>query len=42
LKLLKKDEDKYGEDVLSTLADIAETEPKFFKTKFDLVYQFVY
>jgi len=32
MKLFKNDIDKYGEDVLSTLSDIAESEPKFFRT----------
>jgi len=41
LKLLKQDLSKYGEDVLSTLADIADTEPKFFKASFSYVLEFV-
>lgn len=31
---MKKDYSKYGDDVLSTFADIADSEPKFFKKQF--------
>ena len=41
LKLLKQDLSKYGEDLLSTLADIADTEPKFFKASFSYLHEFV-
>ena len=41
MKLLKKSDCKYGEDVLSTLADIADAEPKFFKASFSYVIEFV-
>lgn len=39
LGLIKKDADKYGDDVLSSFADIADAEPKFFKKDFKLVQQ---
>lgn len=35
--LLSLDADKYGDDVLSGLADIAEAEPKFYKKSFELL-----
>lgn len=35
--LIKKDADKYGDDVLSAFADIADAEPKFFKKDFKLL-----
>jgi hypothetical protein len=35
--LLFLDCDKYGDDVLSSLADIAEAEPKIFKKQFELL-----
>ena len=41
MKLLKKSDCKYGEDVLSTLADIADAEPKFFKASFSYLHEFV-
>jgi hypothetical protein len=39
LGLIKKDADKYGDEVLSSFADIADAEPKFFKKDFKLVQQ---
>lgn len=35
--MLFLDCDKYGDDVLSSLADIAEAEPKIFKKQFELL-----
>jgi hypothetical protein len=37
MTLIKKDDDKYGDDVLSCFADIADSEPKFFKKDFSIV-----
>ena len=40
MKLIKKSDDKYGYDVLSSFADIAESEPKFFKENFNITFEF--
>lgn len=39
MQLIKKDYSKYGDDVLSAFADIADSEPKFFKKQFENVVQ---
>lgn len=31
--LIKKDTDKYGDEILSAFSDIADSEPKFFKNQ---------
>jgi hypothetical protein len=38
-ELITKDTDKYGDEVLSSLTDIADSEPKFFKKDFVLLQQ---
>lgn len=37
--LITKDTDKYGDEVLSSLTDIADSEPKFFKKDFVMLQQ---